>query len=354
MLKNHFKIAFLALLVSVVFSERGMSGVTAPCGYMTYSIPATPGVGSAILYFSLPLLSYPIYAGTISSFTSTTLTVAGTPWTFGQLATTSSPYFVKITSGAEAGRFLLITANTTNTITLDITDFSTQSTGLDTSGFSVSNGDNFQIIPGDTVASLFGDNSPSNPLLLRGGSAFTADSISYYDPRAVRFYSYYFNTTSNMWLSTSFSGSQNNSVIYPEMVVGINRRGNGAAMNFVLNGEAPDVAPLIKTIGGGSTIYSSSSYPMDLTLATLNFSGWLKSTSASTADNIGIWSAPLSRFQIYYQLPDAGGVPGQWRQSGGYTNDSSNLAVPAGTGIQIIRPANLSGSASFLYAPLPY
>jgi uncharacterized protein (TIGR02597 family) len=328
---------------------------TVPCGFETLTVPATSATQTTTTYLTLPLLNAPVFSGGVTVLSTDTLTVAGSPWTAGEFTAAGSPYFVAITSGKQAGRFLLITRNTTNALAVAITDQSTQSTGLNATGFSVEPNDNFQIIPGDTLSSYFGENTTASPLLLRGGtSATTADTVSIYEPVLGSSLVYYFNTTSKTWTSTTASGSQNNVIIYPEAVLGITRRPNGAQLNLEMTGNVPQVSPLIKTIGGGKAVYGSTGLPIYTRLNGLAFAGWVQSNSVTTADTVGLWNPTLAAWQVYYQLPNQNGVAGQWRLSGNATTDQSGLAIQAGTGFQITKRANLSGASSFLAEPLSY
>ncbi|MDD5261149.1 MAG: TIGR02597 family protein [Methylacidiphilales bacterium] len=351
---NRLFFSFILGLLAVPLAAKAQTTVTTtPVGYITYTIPATNGAQTTTTYISFPLLNNPAYSGAVTALTSNTLTVAGTPWTAGQFAAAGSPFFVKISSGLEAGRFLLVTANTANTLTVDVTDHSSQTTPLDGSGFAVQVNDRIEIIAGDTLASVLGDGSISNPVQLVGGtSAFTADAVSIYNPSLGRSFSYYFNTTRNAWNSGA-SGvvSQNGLILYPDMAIGITRRPNRPALVFQLQGRVPDVTPLTKTTGGStSAIYSSTRFPVDVTLASLNIPGWTKSNSVFTADTIAVWDPSLGRWFSYFQRADNN----QWRKSGDTLTDQSNFVIPAGAGIQILKRSTVSGQSSFMAVSMPY
>ena len=246
---------------------------------------------------------------------------------------------------------MLITANTNNTLTVDTTDHSAQTTALDGTGFAVQANDTIQIVAGDTLASLLGDGSVNNPVqLVAGTSAFTADTVSIYNTALNRSDVYYFNTSRNAWSLFNTTANQNNLVIYPEMVLGVTRRPNRPAMSLVITGSVPEVSPLTKTVGGqASAIYGSTRFPADMTLSALNIPGWTQSNSLFTADTIGIWNQSLGRTDTYYQLPS-----GQWRKSGDSTTDQSSLVITAGTGVTILKRTAVSGASSFLAVAMPY
>ena len=355
---NTTKFHIIPVLLACLGLSTALSGAaplvaTVPQGYLTLNIAATNGSQTTTTYISLPLLNAPAYSAAITAMTTNSLSVSGTPWTAGQFAAAGAPYFVKMCSGQQVGRYLLVTANTTNTLTLDVTDNSSQTTGLDATGFAVQVGDSFQVIPGDTLASLLGDGSVGNPLQLVGGtSAFAADAVSMYSSTLLRSFSYYFNTTRNAWNSTTASSttSQNDLVIYPNMALGILSRPNRPARSLAITGYVPDAAPLTKTVGGSANvIYSFTRFPVDIPLSALAISNWTKSNSGFTADAISVWDQPLARWDNYYQITN-----NQWRKSGDTVTDQSSLVIPAGTGIQIIKRTPVTGANSFLSVTMPY
>jgi uncharacterized protein (TIGR02597 family) len=330
--------------------EASTTVSTVGYGYKIVSLPAN-GIPSTNTYVSQPLTNPPVYSAGINAFTTTTLSVAGTPWTAEQFATAGSPYFVEITSGLQAGRFLLITDNTTSTLTVDITDHTNQPTGLDASLFSVVQNDSFRIVPGETLASFLGDNSADNPLLIRGGTspfATTVDTVGIYHPNVNTEFDYYFNTTLNAWTSTTQTGNQNGVVLAPDTVVNLNRRRNAPAVNIMFVGNVPDVAPLTK-VTSTAVIYGSTRLPVDLTLGSLSLSNWTKSNSQFSADSISLWNSSSNLFVSYYQ-----GADSNWHLIGDPTLANQNSVVlPGGTGFQIKKRASVSGAGSYISQPLP-
>jgi uncharacterized protein (TIGR02597 family) len=344
--------------MKLTLTSASTSVATTGYGYKTLNLSAT-GLQSVTSYVSIPLTNPPTYSSGVATVSgSATLTVAGTPWTSGQFAAAGSPYFLKFTTGLQAGRSLLITANTGNSLTVDITDQSSQSTGLDAAGFAVQPNDSFEIVAGETLSSFLGDGSANNPVLLKkAANAFTAETVSIYQPTLSRSLSYYFNSNTNVWTCSTVAGSQNNLTLYPGTVLCITRKSGDAALGILNTGNLPDVAPLTKTVGSSGNIFASTRYPVDMTLANLSFTGWVKGTSAFNTDAIAVWDQPTARFYSYYQLPDTvvNGtvVPGQWRRSGDTVSDYSSFLLPGGTGFQITKRASVSGASSYLLLPLP-
>jgi uncharacterized protein (TIGR02597 family) len=341
-------LAGIALVTSPISADAQNSVATIPEGMITFNIPK-----GATSYLSLPLTNNLTYTGVVSAVTSNNITVADSPapWTAGGLATASAPYFVKFLTGSETGRTLLITSNIGSSLTLNVTDASSQTVNLTTSGFSVAAGDTFEVFPADTLASVFGDNSAQNPLVLQGSTkVFTADSVSIYNPSLMRWQAFYFNTTSACWQLNGSTVSANNTILYPFAALAITRRVNEADASFVLTGRVTEVSPLIKTTGNNAVVYNSTGSAADMTLSQIQFgSNWTTGTSAMTADTVSVWDAALNRFDTYYQTSDS-----TWRKSGNASTDQSNLVVAAGSAIAVLQRSTVSGEASFLSSAMPY
>jgi len=340
----------LALAVLMGATAFGQSVTTVPVGAMTYTFPATTQVTTT--YISIPLTNPAVYTLPVASLTANTITFSGTPFPSGGLAQTGSPFFARIATGAQAGRTMLITANTTSTITVDSTDNSSQTTGLDTSGWALAAGDRIEIIVGDTLGSLLGDNTSGNPVVFVGASSsFSADIVGVYNKATTKFDTYFFSTTLGYWRSTATSTTNVNSlVIYPENSIQVSRKAGRSQTALLLVGDVPALAPFIKVTGSNSTIYSGSRFPVDVTLSQLQLTNWNKSNSMFSADTLSIYNTATTKFDVYYQKID-----GTWRLSTNSTTDQSGVVIPATSSIGMTKKGTVSNSTSFVYsAALPY
>jgi len=330
--------------------STGASVATVPEGYVSFNLPATGYAGSAT-YLSLPLASTPFYSGAVASLTVNTISVADlpAPWSAGALSSTT-PYFVKFLTGAESGRVVMVTANTTSSLTLDTTDNSPQTVALTTPGFSVAPGDTFEVFVGDTISSVFGANTVGSPLVLqKGTTTSTSDTVGVYNQAMSRWMIYYYNSGTGYWMLNGGTANANNTVIYPYCAMMIVRQPNEAATNLVLTGRVAEVSMLTKTTGSNTNAYGSTKYPTDMTLSQLKFgSNWTQSTSPATADALSVWDASLERFDTYYQLPDS-----TWRKYG-VTTDASSQVVSAGSVVSILKRNPVAGATSYLQTALPY
>jgi uncharacterized protein (TIGR02597 family) len=324
---------------------QSASVATVPTGMITCAI--SHGTTS---YLSLPLTNTATYTSSVTAVTANTISVGDSPAPFTtSLATPAAPYFVKFLSGSEMGRILLITGNTTSSLTLNITDNSTQTVNLTASGFSVSAGDTFEIFPAQTIASAFGDNSAQKPLVLNGASnGFKADSVSLYNLALARWQAYYFNSNAGYWEAFGSKANANDTILYPYGAVMITRRDGSPDTSIVMSGRVTEVPSLTKTTG--TTVYGSTGYAADMTLSQLQFgSNWVTGTSAFTASTVSVWNAALSRFDTYYQMPDS-----TWRKSVDSVTDQSNFVVAAASTVAIVQRSTASGPKSFLSSRMPY
>ncbi len=332
--------AFASLLLAASGSFA-QTATTVPVGFMTYTL--TSGTASS---FGVPLLDVTTFAGVASTVTSTTISAAGANWTANQFVTATTPYFVTIKSGAQVGRTLLVTGNTVDTLTLD-----TEDTGLNVAGFAVAaTVDTFELFPGDSLATLFGNTADGSGFLssgIKGGtSAFTADGIQVFN--GTRFVTYFFNTTLGIWVMVNGgSTDQNNFVLYPDDGLLITRRGPTATLT--ITGRVPSTSLMTKLPGGTSSAVAVR-FPADTTLGSLNFSGpgsWITGANAFVADTVSIWNG--TKWVPYFKT---GG--GQWMKVNGDGTDQSTTIIPAGSAVQILKRGTATGPSTFFSQALPY
>jgi hypothetical protein len=249
------------------------------------------------------------------------------------------------------GRVILITANTTSTLTLDTTDHAMGSPVLlNTSGFSVQVGDTFEIFPGDTLASVFGAGTTASPLLLKGSTSVGAsDTVALFTAVNAPAVTYYFNTTAGTWEQSGATGNANNTIIYPYSALAINRQAANPTTALVLTGRVTPVGAETKVVSNG-TVFTSTQYATNITLSQLQFgSNWTMGSSVATADTLSVWNAADGHFDTYYQKPDS-----TWRKYPDAATDQSGFAIGAGTVTTIAKRNVVSGGATFLQSQLPY
>lgn len=349
---------------------------TVPEGVQIFTLPH-----GATSYLSFPLTADPVYSDAVSAVTTNTISVANTSAFTGTLATlteptSSIPYFVKFLTGAQTGRVMLVTGNTASSLTLDTTDHTATSpesltgntdsiSSITPTPFNVAVGDTFEVFPGDTLATLFGDNVVGGdskikyPLMVTGGTNVAiADTIALPTISTAPQTTYFFNTTYGYWvqyggpLSGGVPVNANKSIIYPYSALTAFVRNTHPDVSLALTGRVAEVPLLIKTIGN-TTKYTSTQYPVDVTLSQLQLgSNWTKGTNVVNSDVIGVWngSAIPGHFDSYYQLSSNS----QWRKYPNGSTDVSSFVIPAGSTITIAKRGSVSGAASYLQPAMTY
>lgn len=328
----------------------GPGVVTAPVGAMISALGATTQVTTS--YLTFPLISEATFEGPVGTVGANTFTLAGDYLSEGddQFNDPTSPHFVRITSGAQAGRCILITGASGGVLTVDTSDRSAQTTALNTPGFALVPGDTVEFVPAFRLGALLGRGTGDTPLLLTGGtSAFGADTVGVFNKTTGKFDTYYFNATSGYWRLATVDANANDLVLYPEAPLAITRRAGRPALTLWTIGQVPLIPALTKVTGGNQAVYSATRLPVATTLGQLGLSNWTRSNSAFTADTLQVFNATTAKFDTYYQRLDS-----TWRKSTDATTDQSALPVGAGTPVNYVKRASVSGAASYLTTAIPY
>jgi hypothetical protein len=276
----------------------------------------------------------PVDRNLIQAVTASTLTVpaANVSSSWGNAAT---PFALRLLSGSGSGATFPITAVNGNVLTL-----ATQGVDLTSmTGMGVAVGDTYEILPQDTLASLFGATGGS---FLTGPGASSADNVDLYIPTGVLTY---FNNGTN-WHQAGSLLNQNNVLLPPGSGWIIVRRG-ATPLTFYLVGRVPEVALRLFTPPGGFALLSSP-YPTPMTLAQTGFasaSGWQSGPSPSVTDIIETYNG--SGWLTYYYNGT------HWRQAGSLLNQDSS-SNPAGQIFYVSRQSSPSPNLSFVLQPLTY
>lgn len=337
------------LATPTAFSWAQTTVNTVPGGYFLLNIAAGTGTSATVSLLSFPLQGSSsasnltgAAAGQVTGLTANTITNSNAGWTAGQLSQAATPYLIEFTSGTATGRTFLIstsTQNTATTLTIDATDAS--ETNLTTLGI-VAGTDTYQIIPADTISSLFG--TPATTGVLGGTSSAGVDQIQLYSPTN-GWASYYYNTTSG-WVKVGPPLPSGNVVVRPDTGV-IYLRYAATPLTLTLTGQVPSVARQALAVNTGITVLSND-WPVNLTLATSSIShipGWVTGSSASTADQVQIYS-PTSGWTGYYNNGT------NWIEVGPPIN-SNNVAISAGSAVILIKQGSTAGY-SLLTEAMPY
>ena len=332
----------LASVAAISLPAFGQNATTTPVGAVSVQLDANRRAA-----FSIPLEQAPSAYGTVTAVTSTTITDSA--GAFGSLTGNS---YVKITSGAAAGRNFWVTSNTATELTLR-TGAGNFALPVDNSSGNTKNvavGDKFQIVPMFTLAGMFGSNS-TTCVLKTASNPTSADQITVYSDGIS---AVYFNSGVN-WRNAATSGdltNYNTLGILPTAGIWVVRRstGSNALLEFV--GTVPTSGTKTQ-LPGGARVGVGMPFPSGGTLGTMGFSstpGWVKSNTPTSADQVTIYR-PDNTTGVYF-LNNSN----VWRNAAtsGDLTDYTNTVIPAGSGMWVVRRGTSTGSASSVASTLPY
>lgn len=305
-----------------------------PIGGMSISIGGGSMAAPVTTWFAMPLTDQPqasgVSQGKISSVTSTSISAAGANWAAGALSTSAYPYAIRILSGTGEGATFDVTGNTIDTVTV---------AGRDPAQLGVSPGDVFQLIPVDTLNSLFGANT-----FLGGSSASEADIVTLSSTVQV---SYYFNTALGRWVrSTGPAVDRGNTAIPLGSVVAVSRKSSG--MSLRITGMVP-LAHMNHLVANAGSTYMHTGFPTEVSIGSLAVQSrvvsWISAASAENADLLMLNSG--GTWVSYFHNGS------HWQRTTGPAVDRGGVMISSGTAIQLFKRGTASGFSPFT-RQLPY
>jgi uncharacterized protein (TIGR02597 family) len=330
---------------------QAVTGITSPVGFVSLTT-----LSNSDTIFSTPLAQPAVYQGSVSTLSSTTVTAGGTPgWTtngFVYVAgTQSNTYYLRFLTGAQAGSYYTVTANTANTLTLNLAG------GLLT---GAAPGDQFAVIPYWTLGTVFpasaaGTAFKASTLFIRNTQIFfpnqTSEGINF---AAAAIYYY----TNSAWQQAgSPSGtSANDTVLPPDSYVTI-RNPAGFTGSITVMGEVvttPQSTPLNSYATTAQDNAVAITYPVNLTLNNLGLAAaFVPSSIFVTNDQLLTYDNTVtginkSASAIYYYMN------GAWRESGqNSSTDFGTNPIQIGSGFIVRKAINSSGplTTDWIFTP---
>jgi hypothetical protein len=313
--------ASLAALLSGAIAD---SAVTDPVGYITLNVPGTANPAAPkVSYQGASLVRETIYAGSPVSGVGNSATFAASSFTtvFGLNALNQPAYYVEIASGPDAGVWTDITATTGgNVLTL-----------ADAIGAKFTSTVTVKIRKHHTVASVFGDNTVSNPLTLQGGEDNTsADLVELVSSTATK--QIIFNTEENAWFAGSTAS--NEQIIAPGDGIKLTRR--GATKTITQVGHVKTGQTVLAIESGVNLVATPLAVPtIGTTAAPLPFNfnnsalrpGLTSGEDNTTADLILQLDSAGAATQIIYNSEEDGYFAG--------ANPVGTTSIPEGTSLRI-------------------
>jgi uncharacterized protein (TIGR02597 family) len=321
-------VAALILAGSFLAREAGaQTTATTPVGFIKLTLPAAADASTpSSTTISIPLYDSPDFSGPVASVdSSSSVSVSGAAWTAGQF--TSSPHLIRFKSGAQSGRFYLITSNTTSQVTVD-----TQGGSL----ASVAANDTCEVLPARTLGSLFGTGTTS---LQTGSTPNSADNVFLWNGSS--WATYYHNGSS--WRKSGSLASQDATIIYPDDGLFVIHRAL-SAVDLIFTGTVPSTQEQTDLAGSGLT-FMGNRFPLDTQLSTVGLqqtAAWVTGTTSNGADNVFIWNG--SSWSVYYHNGT------NWKKSGSLSSQDATV-IPSGSAIFVKRAAS---SSATLTQSLPY
>jgi len=323
--------------------RAGAGACTPAVGGMTLVVPA--GETRAL---SLPLSSAPsargVVFGRVGAVGPDYVDVPDAGWIPSVLLPAVNPYYVRLRTGAAAGRVLLVEANTASRLCLNTDDADL----TQPAGGPVAPGDAFELVPADTLASLF----PAGTLQ-GGDSAARSDNVQVWGGSDYR--TFYFNTTRNRWEESSVPETDCSAVVLrPDRGFLVVRRA-ATDLRLVMIGRVAEVAPVYWHARPGVTLLSTGS-SVDLTLGSLGLQrragGWLGASDPVAAfTDADLVEVQYGRATKWFYF-DTGRH--QWQLAGDDTvRDQNDLKLPAGTPVFIHRLEASAPADAFITMPAP-
>ncbi len=343
-----------ALAVLPLAAVAQASATTDPVGFVTITT-----LSNSDTIFATPLAQPEVFRGSISTLSSTTLTASGTPgWTPGGFVyaagSQSNTYYVRFRTGTKAGCFYTVTANTANTLTINLAgDLLTGAAA----------GDQFAVIPYWTLGTVFPASAVGTAFQNSTNAAVRQTEILLPNVNAVGINpavanTYYF---SNLHWRIFVSGQSglvlDDTVLPPDSYVIIRNKGFTGVIT-VMGGvvTTPQTTPVNSYASNKQDNFIALSYPVPVSL---NNSGLFTSAASSTNIVRSSANAALRIDEVYVYDNTVPGINkpsttyyylnGAWRKfvTGGSVVDSGNdIIFQPGSGVIIRRGLDASGPRS--------
>ncbi len=275
---------------------------------------------------SLPMVERVVDSGTVTAGPTTTIGVSTT--TLSDL--TSLPHSIQILSGAALGTRVRITGSTASSVTV----------GAAIAGLA--EGDQYMIVPDDTLASVFG---PTNAVGLRGGSgAALADEI-YIQINGTLTGFFYKNAGlgTNGWkrIATPGAPPEPNAPIDPLTGVYVIRKAGGNPVNLDLTGYTVNGRQKPKVVAGFNIL--SNPFTLPTTLGKSNLKDFITGgAGAGTSDLVYLEEGGVLT-GYFYKDRGLGGTGWRRADNAGGANQDSVVLTPG----KAILFREQAGTASF-------
>lgn len=306
---------FAVIAAALIGNTSAQTATSVPAGYITISVPANSDTT-----ITPSLTRSQLFSAAATGISADTVSVTGI--SAGAFASPNEACYLKVTSGALAGAFFPITANTSSTITVDAGDSTLQQLGF-------LNGNSIKVIPYWTLNTLFPDGAGvggTSDALAPSSFVLESDYAGTGVNRASGKVFFYCtgdaeNNLSAGWYNNSdpFAGTVNNTPIDPSIQYIIR---SVAAASVIVAGQVPVTGAVteIVTAVSQNDNYVAAPFPIDVSLQ----ESGLQSVIASTSDVL----APTEYVFVYDDA--ASGINKAAGSAYFYCSGDSENSLPAG------------------------
>ena len=308
-----------------------------PVGYLVQTIPAGQ-TRSFSVPFDAELSSQSGAVGRLTAVGATTIENSAAGWTPGAFSTAAAPYFLRLTSGAHAGRsFRIVTPdNTATRLTLANDGVDLTSLGLTV---GTTTGTTFEIVPGDTLATFFGTTATGDTLVVQGsGDPLSADLIQVWG--GAGWLNFYYNTVWSRWArdtDVSTDPTRNHFLLRSDRGLMLTRRGATPLTLAVVGRVLATPQRAVHTRSENALTFLATMQPGDVTLGALALqtsdrtAGWRSSADPADADILLVWSG-ATWFSFFFNS-----AAGHWQRVGDATPNRDSFVIASGTPVFVQR-----------------
>ena len=308
-----------------------------PVGYLVQTIPAGQ-TRSFSVPFDAELSSQSGAVGRLTAVGATTIENSAAGWTPGAFSTAAAPYFLRLTSGAHAGRsFRIVTPdNTATRLTLANDGVDLTSLGLTV---GTTTGTTFEIVPGDTLATFFGTTAAGDTLVVQGaGDPLSADLIQVWG--GAGWLNFYYNTVWSRWArdtDVSTDPTRNHFLLRSDRGLMLTRRGATPLTLAVVGRVLATPQRAVHTRSENALTFLATMQPGDVTLGALALqtsdrtAGWRSSADPADADILLVWSG-ATWFSFFFNSS-----VGHWQRVGDATPNRDSFVIASGTPVFVQR-----------------
>jgi len=330
------RLALLLLPALLLAPARAQDQKSRPVGFLVQTIPSGQSRSFSIP-FDAAVSSLPGTVGRLTAVGPNWLENSAAAWTPGAFSTAAAPYFVRLTSGAQAGRLFRIGTPDNTATRLYVAD---DGVAPDSLGLAVgATGTAFEIIPADTLATFFGTTAPGDTLVVHGSAdPLTADIVQVWGGAA--WLNFYYNTAWNRWArDTDVVGdpSRNAFLLRPDRGLMLTRRAP-TPLELVVTGRVLDTPQrAFHSRTDNALTFLATMQARDVTLGELALQSpsrslnWRGATDPADADLLLVWSG-ATWFSFFYHTGNA-----RWERVGDPGNNRDTYLLKAGTPVFVQR-----------------